>query len=161
LGSDYASLDPSVQASLVEEPAMSPPSSDPDRRPHILAVDNDAMILELFRDLLEDEGYQVSTQAVADKDLGVVGQLAPDLIILDYMWAGEDNGWSYLQALRMDPGTAKIPIVLCTGAIRDVEGLRPRLDELGIRVVFKPFNLDELLAVIADALAGCDASADD
>jgi CheY-like chemotaxis protein len=59
---------------------------------HILAINNDQAVLALFRDLLEGEGYQVTTQAYADKELAEVEQLAPDLIILDYMWADEDNG---------------------------------------------------------------------
>ena len=121
--------------------------------PHILVIDNDAMVLELFRDLLEDEGYQVSLQSTADRDLGVVGHLAPDLIILEDLWADEDHGWSSLEMLRMDPGTATIPFVLCTGAVTEVVALQPHLEEMGIRIVIKPFHLDQLLAVIADALA--------
>jgi CheY-like chemotaxis protein len=132
---------------------MSSTPANDRRRPHILALDNDKLILDLLRDRLEDEGYQVSTRVAVDKDLCVVGALQPDLIILDYLWGGEDTGWSYLQALRMDPRTAPIPIVLCTGAIKEVDALQPQLDQLGVRVVHKPFNIDELLAVIADVLA--------
>ena len=122
-------------------------------RPHLLVIDNDAMVLALFRDLLEDEGYQVSLQSTVDRDLGVVGHLAPDLIILEDLWADEDHGWSSLEMLRMDPGTATIPFVLCTGAVTEVVALQPHLEEMGIRIVIKPFHLDQLLAVIADALA--------
>ena len=53
--------------------------------PHILAIDNDHAVLGLFRDLLEDEGYQVTTQVYVDKDIKVIEALSPDLIILDYM----------------------------------------------------------------------------
>ncbi len=120
---------------------------------HVLAINNDAGVLAVFRDLLEDEGYRVTTRGYAERDLGAIAALAPDLIVLDYMWAGDDNGWSLLQLLRMDRRTAAIPIVLCTGAVREVEALRPRLEELDIRVVLKPFNIDELAATIAEALA--------
>jgi hypothetical protein len=33
------------------------------------------------------------------------------------MWASEDASWSLLPMLRMEPQTASIPIVLCTGAV--------------------------------------------
>src|SRR5688500_6804800 len=78
---------------------------------HILAVNNDQAVLGLFRDLLEGEGYQVTTQAYIDKDMAEIERLLPDLIILDYMWAEEDNGWSLLQMLQMNPKTEQIPII--------------------------------------------------
>jgi DNA-binding response OmpR family regulator len=52
---------------------------------HITAINNDAAVLSLFRDLLEEEGYAVTTQAYLEKDLVAIARLAPDLIILDYM----------------------------------------------------------------------------
>ena len=85
--------------------SLSSPSPD-GYRPHILAINNDLAVLALFRDLLEEAGYQVSTQTYIDRDLAQIKALKPDLIILDYMWATEDASWSLLQMLRMDPATA-------------------------------------------------------
>jgi CheY-like chemotaxis protein len=131
-----------------------PSSAGSDQRRHILAINNDQSVLELFRDLLEDEGYQVSIQTYLDKDLNAIATMAPDLIILDYMWPGEDSGWSLLQMLRMDPRTASLPIVLCTGAVREVESLATHLTDMDIQVVLKPFDIDTLAAAIRGALAG-------
>ncbi len=100
--------------------SLSPPSLD-GYRPHILAINNDPSVLALFRDLLEEAGYQVSTQTYVDRDLTQIKALKPDLIVLDYMWANEDASWSLLQMLRMDPATEVIPIVLCTGAVHEVK----------------------------------------
>src|SRR5829696_1746988 len=132
--------------------SLSPPSLD-GHRSHILAINNDSAVLALFRDLLEEAGYQVSTQAYVDRDLTQIKALKPDLIVLDYMWAHEDDSWSLLQMLRMDPATAAIPIVLCTGAVREVEALAPHLLEMGITVVLKPFNIDQLVDAIHERLA--------
>ncbi|HEU5434055.1 MAG TPA: hypothetical protein VFU81_20465, partial [Thermomicrobiales bacterium] len=52
-----------------------------------------------------------------------------------------------------DPRTAGIPLVLCTGAVREVEAWRPLLDAWGVAVVFKPFDIDHLAATIAAQLA--------
>src|SRR5215211_2716830 len=90
-------------------------------QPHILAINNDSAVLALFRDLLQEAGYQVSTQTYIDRDLTQIKALKPDLILLDYMWANEDASWSLLQMLRMDPSTVAIPIVLCTGAVHEVK----------------------------------------
>ena len=129
-----------------------PPTTKPAPK-HVLAVNNDEAVLALFRDLLEDEGYRVTTRRYADRDLAQIRAAAPDLVVLDYMWHDEDENWSLLQMLRMDPGTAAIPIVLCTGAVREAEALGPRLAAMGVRVLLKPFNIDDLYALIAEALA--------
>lgn len=120
--------------------------------PHILAVNDSADVLALFDDLLSDEGYRVSTMSVLTRDLAEIAALRPDLIILDYMWSTSDDSWSLLQMLRMDPRMRAIPIVLCTGAVRQVEPLTARLREMDVSVVPKPFDIDELLVVVADAL---------
>ena len=82
-----------------------------------------------------------------------IERLRPDLVILDYMWAEEDNGWSLLQMLQMNPKTEKLPIIVCTGAIRKVEALSGHLEQVGVRVIIKPFNINELLEVITELLA--------
>jgi CheY-like chemotaxis protein len=123
-------------------------------QPHILAINNSEDVLNLFRELLEEEGFRVSAQAYALRDLEEVKRLAPDCIILDYMWAEEDSGWSMLQMLRMDRQTKDVPIVLCTGAVREVEAMEGHLAEMGIKVVLKPFDIDHLVATVNRALGG-------
>lgn len=104
-----------------------------------------------FDDLLTDEGYK-TTRVFMERNLPEIAALDPDLIILDYQWASDDDGWSLLQMLRMNPPTAKIPIILCTGAVRHVLDTESHLEEMGIRTVFKPFELDTLLSMVAEAL---------
>lgn len=119
---------------------------------HILAVNESDEVLAIFRLLLEEEGYRVTTQRYALKDMSGLRADVPDLIILDYMWAGDDNGWSMLQMLRMDRATARTPIILCTGAKREIEDLGDRLTEQNVRVILKPFDIDEVLGMIAQEL---------
>jgi CheY-like chemotaxis protein len=131
--------------------SLSPPSPD-GHRPRIIAINNDPAVLALFRDLLEEAGYQVSTQTYVDRDVSQIKALKPDLIILDYMWANEDASWSLLQMLRMDPATEAIPIVLCTGAVHEVKALEEHLVTMGVTVVLKPFNIDQLIDAIRERL---------
>ena len=51
-----------------------------------------------------------------------------------------------LRALRDDPATAPLPILLVTDAVRQVEERAAQLAALGSRVVLKPFALEDLLS---------------
>ena len=121
-------------------------------RRHILAVDDSDEVLDVFRLLLEEEGYRVTTRRYVLTSLDEIRADPPDLVILDYLWAGDDAGWSMLQLLRLDRITAKTPIVLCTGAKKEVKALGDRLTRQNVRVILKPFDIDELLQAITLAL---------
>ena len=118
---------------------------------HILAGDDSPVILDLFREILEAEGYRVSLSTDAlDLDRGK--RVEPELVILDHMLGeGEGSGWQLLQQLRRDPETADLPIVVCTGAVHRVRENEALLRDLGIGVVFKPFDIDRLLDVVNGA----------
>ncbi len=119
---------------------------------HILALNDAPELLALYTELLEEAGYRVSTQQHVSRDIAAIVALAPDLIILDYIWGTEDAGWLLLEQLKLEPSTAEISVVLCTGATEQLEPIKPMLDEMGVPVVHKPFDIDHLLKVIATAL---------
>ncbi len=127
-------------------------SSPNSHHQHILAINNDPAVLALFRDVLQEAGDLVSLHASVDHDLTQINALTSDLIGLDSMGAHEDDSWSLLQLLRMDPATTAIPIVLCTGAVREVEALEEHLMAMGVTVVLKPFNIDQLVDAIRTRL---------
>jgi CheY-like chemotaxis protein len=121
-------------------------------RSHVLVIDDDPAVLALFRELLEEEGFQVSIHSSIDRNLEEIKMFAPDLIVLDYLWAYEDACWSLLQMLRNDPATTALPILLCTGAVHKVGVHQNQLAAMDIGVVLKPFNIDELVMAIRGAL---------
>lgn len=121
-------------------------------KPHVLCINDAPEILALYRELLEDEGFRVSTQSVVARNLDEIKRLRPDCVILDYMWADDDAGWTMLEMLRMSRQTKEIPVVLCTGAVRQVEALQSHLAEMRVRVVLKPFDIDHLIGVVNAAL---------
>ena len=118
---------------------------------HILVVNDTVEILELFREILEEEGYQVSLYSFAFRDLDEIKRDRPDLIILDFIIGGEDHGWQLLQKLKLDRDTADIPIVVCTAALQLVRDLEGHLLEKGVGVVLKPFDIDDLLLEVDNA----------
>ena len=114
--------------------------------PHILVVNDTQEILELFRELLEEEGYRVSLYSYAFRDLDEVKRVKPDLLILDFIIGGENLGWQLLQKIKMDRATADIPVIVCTAAMAIVKELQGHLREKNATVVLKPFDIDDLLA---------------
>ena len=118
----------------------------PKRR--ILVVNDTQEILDLFRDILTDEGYEVSLCSYAFKDLAEVKRVMPDLVILDFLIGGEDHGWQMLQKPKMDRATRKLPVIICTAAINRVRELEGHLKEKGVGVVLKPFDIEDLLQAV-------------
>ena len=114
-------------------------------RRRILVVNDSPEILDLIRDILEDEGYEVVLHSYASRDLVEIKQVRPNLIVLDFIIGGEDHGWQLLQKLKLDRETEAIPIVVCTAAVGLVRELEGHLRTKGINVVLKPFDIDDLL----------------
>ena len=115
---------------------------------HVFVINDTVAILELFRSLLEDEGYQVTTDGFSVElveMLGRVTEAAPDLIILDFVILDEGKGWQFLQLLKMDRVAKDIPVIVCTAAAKLVDELQTHLDTMGVVIVLKPFDIDHLL----------------
>jgi response regulator RpfG family c-di-GMP phosphodiesterase len=55
------------------------------QQPHIVCVNHSPEILELQQELLEEAGFRVTTWSRLDRDLDRIVELAPDVIIVDYM----------------------------------------------------------------------------
>jgi CheY-like chemotaxis protein len=119
----------------------------------ILVVNDTDEILQLFRDIIEGMGHECVTLTYAPDDLAHVRQTNPDLAIVDFVMGGmEFRGWQLVQKLKMDPRTARIPIIICTGAKREVYEQEGWLTEKGIRVVLKPFDVEDLERAISSVL---------
>ena len=124
-------------------------------QPHILVVNDSQEIIDLLKELLEEEGYRVSA-SITILNLEKVKALAPDIIVQDVMFEGtHETGWKFLTMSRLDRQLKRIPLVLCTTALTTVKDpdMAAQLERLGVRVVLKPFEIDQLLAAIEEALA--------
>jgi len=79
----------------------------------VLAVDDDPAALELLRASLEPAGFTVLTASGGAEGVEMARLALPDLIVLDLMMP-EVDGFAVVAALRDDPRTAAIPIVVLT-----------------------------------------------
>jgi len=112
----------------------------------ILVVNDTQEILELFRMLLEEEeGYDVILSGFPIQQIKEIEQIKPDLIILDLILGDERTGMQMLQMLQMQRSTATIPVLVCTAALQIVREQEGYLVSQGVHVVYKPFDIDDLL----------------
>jgi PAS domain S-box-containing protein len=79
----------------------------------ILIVDDESQNCRLLEALLEPEGYDTRTAASGEEALVSIAKDPPDLILLDVMMPGLD-GRQVAKALKIDPATANIPIIMVT-----------------------------------------------
>ena len=120
---------------------------------HILVVNDTQEILELFRAILEEEaGFTVTLTSVQPQMLEMVKDVKPDLIISDHVFGEEKTGWQFIQRLKMDRETADIPIIVCSGAVKELKEMEGYLMSKDIGVLYKPFDVDELIQLVETKL---------
>lgn len=95
----------------------------------VVLVEDDADYAELYRFRLEQDGYEVALAADGRAGLDVIRQTRPDLVYLDVRLP-EMGGLEVLQALRADPSTAALPVVVLSNY--DEAQLRDEGLELGV-----------------------------
>jgi CheY-like chemotaxis protein len=108
----------------------------------ILVVDDEANIVDLVVELLEDEGYRVRSALNGEMALAEIERQPPAMILLD-MFMPQMTGlmlWEHLQK----QGLAHIPVVLMTASPRAAETIQGVADYLP-----KPFDIEQLLDCVA------------
>ena len=97
--------------------------SQPNTRPLILAVDDEASNLQLLRQILQDH-YRLLFAKDGARALELARQEQPDLVLLDVMMPGM-SGYEVCAALKAHPATASTPVIFVTALTEtadEVEG---------------------------------------
>lgn len=118
--------------------------------PRILAVEDEPAILELLEVSLAAAGYDVEGVTDAEAARVRLREALPALVLLDWMLPGE-SGLALARALRADPRTRDLPIIMVTARAEEadrVAGLEAWVDDY----VVKPFSPRELAARIKAVL---------
>ena len=79
----------------------------------VLVVDDSETVVNFLRMVLESQKYEVDTASDGNEGLAKAHQSLPDLIITDSLMPGMD-GFSLLHALRADPATEAVPVIMLT-----------------------------------------------
>ena len=128
-----------------------PANEQPTTSKKVLIIDDDAELLEMMQQVLEEAGFAVEARTVVRDIRATVLDEQPDLLILDVVLKNS-NGLNAISILKADPDTAALPILLCTGAPslalinKDVIA---RADGL----LSKPFDITKLVAEVQRLIA--------
>jgi DNA-binding response OmpR family regulator len=119
------------------------------RTKRILVVDDEPDILEFLRDILEEEGYVVTTDK-GEYAERLAGESHPDLILLDVLLSGRD-GRQIVAFLKSQRATEHIPVIMLSAHPSAANTSRAAgADDF----LAKPFEIDHLLVKITRHLTG-------
>jgi CheY-like chemotaxis protein len=109
----------------------------------ILVVEDDPDIRDTFREVLEAEGYRVSTAANGQEGLERLEEIhKPCLVLLDLMMPVM-SGPEFLEAMRQRDGLGPVPVVIVSAWPDEAEKTQGAQGFMA-----KPVNLDRLLALV-------------
>ncbi len=122
---------------------------------HVLIVDDDPLILEVLKTVLDLEEFRVTTAADGEQALAQLAVERPDVVVCDVMMPGLD-GFEVCRRIKDDPATAGLPVVLLTA--RDRPEDRAAGEAAGCDAYLtKPFSPLYLIEVIAEVRAGANS----
>lgn len=116
----------------------------------VLVVDDTAANVRLLEQVLLLAGYDVVTASSGEEGLAKVVFAKPDIVLLDVVMP-EMSGYEVCRALRANPATALLPVVMVTALDPDTErvkGIEAGADDF----LSKPINQAELLARVKSLL---------
>jgi CheY-like chemotaxis protein len=116
----------------------------------ILLADDEAYLRKLVCTTLADPAYRIVEAADGPAALALARQERPDVVVLDWMMPGL-SGIEVAKALRQDPATANIPIIMLTAKGQATDQAQGRA--LGTSAyLIKPFSPLELLEAVQAVL---------
>ncbi|HEV7640809.1 MAG TPA: response regulator [Gaiellaceae bacterium] len=125
---------------MLDSLRLSEPVSN--RVPVLLVADDDEDILTLVQLRLSRSGFEVIVARDGEEALRMAVERHPDLAVLDWMMP-KASGLEVLRAIRANPETADIPVVLLTARASDAD-VQVGLDAGAVDYIAKPFSPQEL-----------------
>jgi DNA-binding response OmpR family regulator len=110
----------------------------------IVVADDDPLIISLISLRLEIAGYEVLAAGDGEEALALIRQSQPAAAILDIEMPRK-TGIDVLEAVRSDPATGKLPVLMLSGE-RDTVTVMRAMDSGAGDYMIKPFQPDRLLA---------------
>jgi two-component system, sensor histidine kinase and response regulator len=109
-------------------------------QPSVLVVDDEVDIRESLREVLEEEGYEVTVACDGQEGLAGLRRRKPCAVILDIIMPVM-SGTEMYAAMQEDPALASIPVIVSTSD--------PSRAPSGVLIMKKPVDLSRLLAAVA------------
>ncbi len=111
----------------------------------VLVIDDNNDLLDLLREALSAEGYEVECLPQIDNIYEAVLQSRAGLIIVDFILEGI-NGGELCHQIKINPRTGHLPVIMISGYPRVLESLGG--DYGADHFLPKPFDLNELVDTV-------------
>ncbi len=118
--------------------------------PTVLAVDDSQPVRDLLERILTPAGYTVSFAKDGGEALAAVPGAHPDIILIDIKLPTMD-GYAVCRALKSNPATANIPVLMLTG-MDETDDIRTALRYGADGYLMKPFRVEDLRGKIQELL---------
>ena len=120
----------------------------------ILLVDDDPLLTRMYQTKFNSEGHVVENASDGVKALEMVGQVKPDLILLDVMMP-RMNGLEVLTKLKANPATKSIPVVMLTNVSASEADEEKGLELGAVAYLVKAnYTPKEVVAKVKEILGG-------
>lgn len=131
------------------------PNADEQRqmqRRHIFVVNSEPAFLDIVRDLLQHEDYNVTTTNFAPETFAQIAAVQPACLIID-LAVHQRAGWELLERLNGEAATHGIPVIVVSTndeLLARVQANRAQFG--GQRFIGKPFDIEVLLDAVEDLI---------
>ena len=119
----------------------------------VLAIDDDAMALDLIAAVLKPEGFEVLTAASGEAGIKLAHESLPALVVVDLLMPGMD-GFAVVESLRAREETSRIPIIVLTSKTmtpEEKERLNGQIDHLARKGEFDRAGFIDLVRTFCAA----------
>lgn len=121
-------------------------------RQHVFVVNGSPDFLDVIRELLQDESYNVTTTNFVPRTYDQIASLQPDLLVIDVV-IGQTAGWDLLERLHAEASTNRIPVIVVSTSSRLLEQAKEQAGRYaGSHLLTKPFDFDDLLGMIQELI---------
>jgi len=109
------------------------------RHGRLLVVDDDPQVVDIVRQVLEGEPYEVEAAGDGQEALEAIARQRPDVILLDLLMPRMD-GFTFIEHLRQDPEQRLIPVIVLTA--KTLTTVEHALLEQGVLKIIQKRGLD-------------------
>ncbi len=121
-------------------------------KPTVLLIEDDPMAARIVEMVLGPERYQIVTVPNGRRGLEMAQANPPDLILLDLMLPGQEDGFEVLRRLRAESKTTDVPVIVVSSKAQPAD--RETAANIGANAYLtKPYKRAELLSLIRSLLS--------
>lgn len=121
-------------------------------RPLVIITNADQVFLDMMAEVLNDAGYDALTVKESHHAFELVRERQPALVIIELLIIDPERGLMIVNKMRLDPSTTTIPVIIASTSTPLLRDNAAHLRAKRCEMLQKPFDLEELLALVERSL---------